>query len=46
MSKKIQVHQLADTSDVCIYNIAASASDYTARVISHCDGITIPLENT
>jgi starch phosphorylase len=41
--------QLAGESGGYIYSAAVSAArppeDYTARVIPHCDGVTIPLEN-
>jgi len=40
--------QLTGTSGGCVYSAAVSAArppaDYTARVIPHCDGMAIPLE--
>jgi starch phosphorylase len=45
-----RVGSLAGASGGCIYKAALFAirlpADYTARVILHCDGIAIPLENT
>ena len=42
------VHTLDDASGVYVYSAAVSAgrplADYTARVIPHCDGVAIPLE--
>jgi len=42
------VRPLAGASGGCIYSAAVSAArppaDYTARVIPHCDGVAIPLE--
>ena len=44
-----RVRQLAGTLGGYVYNAAVSAarppSDYTARVIPHCDGVAIPLED-
>ena len=44
-----RVRQLARASGGCVYSAAVSAvrpqADYTARVIPHCDGVAIPLEN-
>ena len=44
-----RVRQLAGASDVYVYSAAVSAArppaDYTARVIPHCDGVAIPLED-
>ena len=44
-----RVRQLAGVSGVYVYNAAVSAArppaDYTARVIPHCDGVAIPLED-
>jgi starch phosphorylase len=44
-----RVRQLAGASGATIYSAAVSAArppaDYTARVIPHCDGIAIPLED-
>jgi len=43
-----RVCQLADTPGGYVYRAAVSAdrpaSDYTARVIPHCDGVAVPLE--
>jgi glycogen phosphorylase len=43
------LRQLADASGGNIYSAAVSAArpaaDYTARVIPHCDGVAIPLED-
>jgi starch phosphorylase len=43
------VHHLAGASGGYVYSAAVSAarppSDYTARVIPHCDGVAIPLED-
>jgi starch phosphorylase len=43
-----RVRQLAGASGGCVYSAAVSASrpptDYTARVIPHCDGAAVPLE--
>jgi starch phosphorylase len=43
------VRQLAGASGLYVYNAAVSAArppaDYTARVIPHCDGVAIPLED-
>jgi starch phosphorylase len=43
------VLQLAGTSGAYVYSAAVSATrppaDYTARVIPHCDGVAIPLED-
>jgi starch phosphorylase len=40
--------QLASTSGCTVYSAAVSAvrppADYTARVIPHCDGVVVPLE--
>jgi starch phosphorylase len=45
-----RVRQLAGTLDGYVYSAAVSAArpstDYTARVIPHCDGVPIPLEET
>jgi starch phosphorylase len=42
--------QLADASGGYVYNAAVPASrpatDYTARVIPHCDGFAVPLEDS
>jgi starch phosphorylase len=44
-----RVRQLAGASGLYVYSAAVSAArppgDYTARVIPHCDGVTIPLED-
>jgi starch phosphorylase len=44
-----RVRQLADASGGYVYSAAVSAArppaDYTARVIPHCDGVAIPLED-
>ena len=44
-----RVRQLAGASGSYVYNAAVSAArpsaDYTARVIPHCDGVAIPLED-
>jgi starch phosphorylase len=44
-----RVGQLAGASGLYVYNAAVSAArppaDYTARVIPHCDGVAIPLED-
>jgi starch phosphorylase len=44
-----RVRQLAGASGGYLYSAAVPAarppSDYTPRVIPHCDGVTIPLEN-
>jgi starch phosphorylase len=44
-----RVRQLAGASGVYVYSVAVSAArppaDYTARVIPHCDGVAIPLED-
>src|SRR5208337_4774406 len=44
-----RVRQLAGASGVYVYSAAVSAArppaDYTARVIPHCDGVAIPLED-
>jgi starch phosphorylase len=44
-----RVRQLAGASGGCVYSAAVSAArppaDYTARVIPHCDGVAIPLED-
>jgi len=44
-----RVHPLADARGGYVYKAAVSAfrppEDYTARVIPHCDGVAIPLEN-
>jgi starch phosphorylase len=44
-----RVRQLAGSSGGYVYSTAVSAarppSDYTARVIPHCDGVAIPLED-
>jgi starch phosphorylase len=41
--------QLANTSSAYVYSAAVPAarppSDYTARVIPHCDGVAVPLED-
>jgi len=43
------VRQLADASGGYVYSSAVSAvrppADYTARVIPHCDGVEVPLED-
>jgi starch phosphorylase len=43
------LHPLADKSDGYVYSATVSAArppaDYTARVIPHCDGVAIPLED-
>src|SRR5208282_5103645 len=40
---------LPDASRPCVYRLAVPttrpARDYTARVIPHCDGVAVPLEN-
>jgi starch phosphorylase len=42
------VGQLAGASGLTVYRVAVSATrpatDYTARVIPHCDGVAVPLE--
>jgi starch phosphorylase len=44
-----RVRQLAGTSGSYVYSAAVSAvrppADYTVRVIPHCDGVAIPLED-
>jgi starch phosphorylase len=44
------LHPLADESGSYIYSATVSAvrssTDYTARVIPHCDGVAIPLEDS
>jgi starch phosphorylase len=44
-----RVRQLAGAPGTYVYNAAVSAApppeDYTARVIPHCDGVAIPLED-
>jgi starch phosphorylase len=44
------VRQLGGTSGTCVYSATVSstrpARDYTARVMSHGDGVTVPLEAT
>lgn len=44
-----RVRQLAGASGGYVYSVAVSAArppaDYTARVIPHCDGVAIPLED-
>ncbi|MGA2992668.1 MAG: alpha-glucan family phosphorylase, partial [Candidatus Korobacteraceae bacterium] len=44
-----RVRQLAGAPDVYVYSAAVSAArppaDYTARVVPHCDGAAIPLED-
>jgi starch phosphorylase len=44
-----RVRQLADASGSYVYSAVVSAdrspSDYTARVIPHCNGVAIPLED-
>ena len=44
-----RVRQLADASGGYVYSAAVPAdrapADYTARVIPHCDGVAIPLED-
>ena len=44
-----RVRQLAGASGSYVYSAAVSAArppaDYTARVIPHCDGVAIPLED-
>jgi starch phosphorylase len=44
-----RVRQLAGASGGCVYGAAVPAArpsaDYTARVIPHCDGVAIPLED-
>ena len=41
--------QRTDVTGGCLYNAAVPATrpatDYTARVIPHCDGVEVPLEN-
>jgi starch phosphorylase len=45
-----RVRQLAGAPGCYVYNAAVSAArpaaDYTARLIPHCDGVAIPLEDT
>ena len=45
-----RVRQLAATPGIYVYSAAVPAArpaaDYTARVIPHCDGVAIPLEDT
>jgi starch phosphorylase len=45
-----RVRQLAGASGAYVYNAAVSAArppaDYTVRLIPHCDGVAIPLEDT
>jgi hypothetical protein len=45
MSKIIDIHLRSGTPGFRIYNIAMSASAYTAQVMPHYGGITIPLQN-
>jgi starch phosphorylase len=44
-----RVRPLADASDGYVYGVTVSAvrppGDYTARVIPHCEGAAIPLED-
>jgi len=44
-----RVRQLASASGGYVYSaavpVARPPADYTARVIPHCDGVAIPLEN-
>jgi len=44
-----RVRQLAGASGGYVYSAAVSAArpvaDYTARVVPHCDGVAIPLED-
>jgi glycogen phosphorylase len=44
-----RVRELAGASGGCVYSAAVSAArspvDYTARMIPHCDGVAIPLED-
>ena len=44
-----RVRQLAGAPGGYVYSAAVSAArpaaDYTARVIPHCDGVAIPLED-
>ena len=44
-----RIHPLANVSGGYVYSAAVSVgrpqSDYTARVIPHCDGVAIPLED-
>ena len=44
-----RVGQMAGALGGCVYSVAVSAArppaDYTARVIPHCDGVAIPLED-
>jgi starch phosphorylase len=43
------LHPLADESGGYVYSATVAAArppaDYTARVIPHCDGVAIPLED-
>jgi starch phosphorylase len=43
-----RVRQLASVPGSCVYSAAVSAArpptDYTVRVIPHCDGVAVPLE--
>ena len=45
-----RVRQPTGASGGCIYKVALFAirlpADYAVRVIPHCDGVEIPLENT
>ena len=44
-----RVRQLAGTRGCYVYSAAMSAvrpaADYTARVVAHCDGVAVPLED-
>ena len=44
-----RVRQLAGASGGYVYSaavsVARSTGDYTARLIPHCDGVSIPLED-
>ena len=44
------LHPLADESGGYVYSATVSAArppaDYTARVMPHCDGVAIPLEDS
>jgi starch phosphorylase len=43
------IRPLADAAPGCVYGASVSAArppgDYTARIIPHCDGVAIPLED-
>ena len=47
--KMKRVREPDNASDAAVYSAAVSSArppaDYTTRVIPHCDGVAIPLEN-